>query len=147
MRVAQFVVARLQLLAQPREVAGGKQFQVVGDDFECEGARRRRFETQQLQLQALRCRTRADAGRIEAVQQRERRVQLVGIDFQFGGQVGEDLVECRTQIAVLVERFDQERDERTIARARLGDAQLGHQMVAQRRRRFVDLQRRHVVVV
>lgn len=116
-------------------------------DIERERARRGRIQPQQLQLQAFGRGPRADARRIEAVHERERRVQFVDVDFELRRQIGEHFVERRAQVAVVVERFDQERDERAIARARLRDAQLRHQMIAQRRRGFVDLHRRQIVVV
>ncbi|MGF6957107.1 hypothetical protein QFZ97_002972 [Paraburkholderia youngii] len=55
------------------------------------------------------------------MQQRKRGVQFVDIDFEFFGQVGQHFFERGGEIAVVVERFDQERDERAVALARLGD--------------------------
>ncbi len=81
------------------------------------------------------------------MQQRKRGIQFVEVDFEFFGQIGQHFFECGGKVAVVVERFDQEGDQRAVARTRLGDAQLRHQVIAQRGARFVDLQRRQVVVV
>ena len=120
---------------------------MMRDDVERKRARRRCIEPQQLQLEAFGRRAPADARRIEAMQQRERGAQFVEIDFEFLGQVGLHFLERGREIAVFVERFDQEGDQRAVALIRLGHAQLRGQVIAQRGGRFVDLQRRQIVVV
>src|SRR6202012_5983933 len=78
---------------------------------------------------------------------RECGVQFVQVDFQFFRQISLHFLQRRGQVAVVVQRLDQKRDQRPVTLAFLGDAQLRHQVIAPRGARFVNLQRRQVVVV
>ncbi len=153
-RVAQQVVAALVDAAQPREVAGREQREVAGDEPQREVAhgrvgvaRRPDVLPPQLQREALGRAARADARRVEALQQRQRRLQLLLLDLELRRQHREDVVELVAEIALFLERLDQHRDEAAVALVQLLQRELAEQVLAQRDRRHVDVREVAVVVV
>ncbi|CPO06319.1 Uncharacterised protein [Bordetella pertussis] len=91
----------------------------------------RRIGLAQLQLQAFGHVARADACRIERLQQCQRRAQLVQVGLHLGRQPGQDLFQGRIQVAVLVQFVDQQTAQRRIARRGARQRQLPQQVFAQ----------------
>ena len=135
-----------QRLLQPRVVARSEQFKMLVDDDERERLCWR-VEPMQLQRQAFGRRARTDAGRIEALQHAQRGLQLIDFDFEFGGQVEQDLVKRGREVALIVERFDQEDDEALVAHRQLERRELFHEEFAQALFGFAQLQWGAVVFV
>ena len=99
-----------------------------------------------LQRQAFGRVARAHAGRIEALQQGQGRAQLVGVDLQLLGQACQDVVERLFQIAIVVERIDDQLDERAVAQFQHRHAHLLHQVLAQGAVMGLELRTRILVV-
>ncbi len=135
MRGAQARLVAADQLLQLGEVARGEQRKVLAHDPERElapgGGLGKRA---QLQLQALGRRARADAGRIQVLQVLERDREIVGLDPELRRQHLRDLLERLRQVAVLVERVDEHRDQPAVALGQRRQRELLEQMVAQRRR-------------
>ena len=85
----------------------------------------------ELQLQAFAKVARADAGWIQILQMPQGNVQIVDINVQFRRQHRDQFGEILLQIAIVVQRVDQQRDELLIVRGNLGQRQLGVQVFAQ----------------
>src|SRR5689334_532877 len=135
LRLAQLVVAALQRLPQLREVARRQELEVGTDHREGSGAARHRLrQGEQLQLQALGAVARAYPGGVEILEVLERDRQLLGLELQLLGHELQELLQRLREISVLVERLDQERDQRAVARLELGESQLAIQVLAQVRR-------------
>ncbi|MCY1229462.1 hypothetical protein D9M72_418260 [compost metagenome] len=136
----------LQRFLQPRVVAYCEQLQVVGNDVQRQFALRV-LQAPQLQGQAFGGVARAHAGRVEALQQREDGVDFVDLEFEFFRQLRADLFKRRAQVAIVVERFDQEDGQALVARRDLQRRELFHQVLAQRGLGFAQLHRRFFVLV
>ena len=76
---------------------------------------------------------RTHTGRIETLQQPECRAQFVGIDLRLSGTQRQEFFERVLQIAIVVERLDQQIDQRAITCARLRAGQLTPKMLPQAR--------------
>src|SRR6266700_2877721 len=121
--------ARVEALDQP---LGREKLEVPACDGKGEGAARRRLRKhEQLQLEALAAVSRAHPGGIEVLQMPERDVQLLGIELQLLGHELRELLQRLREIAVVAERFDQERHQVAVARFELGQRELLEQMLAQ----------------
>lgn len=139
MRRAQRGLVTTDRGAQPGMVAGGQQRQMLGADQAGAGQRLGirglgqpgRVGTAQLQQQALGHVARADAGRVERLQQRQRGAQLVQVRLHLGRQPAQDFLQGRAQVAVLVQFVDQQRRQRGVARRGAGQHQLPEQVLAQ----------------
>src|SRR6266700_732159 len=128
----QLVVPALQRLLEPREVAGREELEVPACDGKGEGAARRRLRKhEQLQLEALAAVSRAHPGGIEVLHMPEGDVQFLGIELQLLGHELRELLQRLREIAVVAERFDQERHQVAVARFELGQRELLEQMLAQ----------------
>ena len=109
----------------------GQAVEVIGDDASRRVALVEVFDAVDLELQALRDVARADAARVERLHALEGGQQFLRVDIG-GHSVGRhQLVEWRTQIAVVVERFDDGAGERVLARVESQDIDLGMQVLAQ----------------
>ena len=78
--------------------------------------RRVRRQGGELQRQAFAQAARADARRLEVLQVLQRDLQLVEIDLQLRGQERDQLLQALREIAVVVQRIDQEGDQLVVPR-------------------------------
>jgi hypothetical protein len=153
LRLAQFVVVAAQRLADACEVARRELVEVILDDGQRQLARRAVVEAQQLQRQAFLRIARTDARRVEVLQVTQGDAEFFQQDFaQIDVVSGPDqqvdqFIQRLRQVAVVVERLDQEADQRAFAVRHLGQADLGAEVLAQRRGRGLGLAAVDVVVV
>jgi hypothetical protein len=106
---------------------------------------RRVRQGDQLKCQAFGQVAGADAGRLEILQMLQRDLQILELDAELFGQHGLELRELLREIAVLVQRLDQQCDERAVALRKIGERKLRNQVVPQRRLLRCEL--RIIVVV
>ena len=136
-RCTQLVVGASERPAQLEEFPRRQQRQVIAHDRAgvCNDGgqfRGRARHRAQLQVQAFADVARADAGGIEALQQSQRCLQFVRLDFGLRRADGEQVLQALVQVAVVVKRVDQQFDQRTVARRRLGARHLREQVILQR---------------
>ena len=90
----------------------------------------------QLQLQAFLQRARADAGRIEALHELQRREEVLGAHVVLGRDQRRQLLEARLEVAVVVEAVDDHVGECAVTLAHSRHHQLPAQVLLQRRLRL-----------
>src|SRR5882672_7573631 len=130
--LAQLVVSALQRLPEPRKIAGSEELEVLMRDGEGRGAARRGLgQGKQLQLETLRAIAGTHARRVKILQVLESNLQLLGLDLQFLRHELRQLLQGLREIAVFVQRFDQERDQVAVAWFELGQSELPVQVLAQ----------------
>jgi hypothetical protein len=147
LRLAQLVLAAGHRLAQAHVVARGKLVEVVADDGQRQVAGLRLRQVGQLQRQALGGVAGADAGRVEILQVLQRDLQLVEVDLQLRRQHLGQFLQALRQVAVVVERLDQQPHQAAIALGERHHRQLRAEVVAQRGGGGLDLGIRGLVVV
>jgi hypothetical protein len=119
---------------QARVVATRQELEVLAGDLERQRAGRMPAQQAQLQHQALGGRARAHARGLEILQVPQRDAELLGVDLGLRREQRRDLLQRLREIAILVERVDQHRDQRAVALADAGERELLVEVVAQRRR-------------
>src|SRR5205807_4828115 len=119
LRRAQRLLAGAGDVLEARVIAARQQLQMFFHDVERQAPRRLIGQDAQLQRQALPGGARAHAGGLQVLQVPEREAVLFEIGFGLGGQQLRDFLERLGQIAVFVERVDQQLDEYAVAIARL----------------------------
>ena len=85
----------------------------------------------ELQRQAFAEAARADARRLEVLQVLQRDLQLVELDFQLGRQERDQFFQALREVAVVVQRIDQQRDQPLVALGEVGERELPQQVRAQ----------------
>src|SRR5882672_4753765 len=129
---SQLVVADLQRFLEPCKVARREKLEVLVRDGEGRGAARRGLgQREELQLETLRAIARTHARGVQVLQMPESDVQLLGPDLQLLRHELRQLLQGLREIAVFVQRFDQERDQVAVARFELGQGELPVQVLAQ----------------
>ena len=135
MRGAERRVVAAEELLQLREVAGGEQRELLADDAERNREAGRRFgQGGELQLEALRGRAGADAGRVEVLEMLERDRELVGLDRELLGEHRRDLFQRLREVAVFVEGVDEQGDQLPIPVGQRRQRQLLQEVIAERGR-------------
>src|SRR3954469_10209423 len=120
---------------QPRVIATGEELEVLLGDLEREHVRGGIIafaRHAQLQAEAFAGRAGADAGGLEGLQMAQRDGEFFGLELGFGGEKRRDFFERLREVAVLVERVDQQLDQDAVSLAEVGERELRAQMVAQR---------------
>ncbi len=137
-RDVELLAAHVHLALQGGELVAGHQLEMpVG-----EGARRREagsrgVELGELQLDALGDRARADAGRIELLDDGERAQGARGIGRRLAGDGLDDRVQRLGQVAVVVDRVHDRARDRERRGRQPRELELPQEVVAQRAARFV----------
>src|SRR5262245_14788606 len=132
---AQHRIVAAQELPQAGEVARRERFQVIPDGIQRLAEMRRVLGQRcELQCQALPQVAGTHARRLEVLQVLERDLQLLQLDPQLRRKDSYQLVEALREIAVVVQRVDEEPDQACIALGQLRERELRQQVRPQRRR-------------
>ena len=113
------------------EIAGRQQFKVFLDDDQRHVAIVLVRQGLQLQAQAFLQIARTDSGRVEVLDVTQRDFELFELDLVFRRQGFPQLLQGRREVAVVVERFDQEANQTAVAFVQLGHPELPAEMLAQ----------------
>jgi hypothetical protein len=151
LRRAQPVVVAAQRLLDAGEVARRQVFEMLIDDAQRQRAGGRGRQAIELQRQAFPGVARTDARRVEVLQMaqgdgellQERLAHLVVVGDQQATSSSSGL----RQVAVVIQGFDQETDQRPLAIGQLGHRHLRPEVLAQGDRRGLRLAAVHVVIV
>ena len=127
----EFRRAHVQLPGQARAVVARQRFEVVRNQFARDRpTRRRRIESVELRAQTFGQRAAGDAERIEMLDAVADRLDLLDADLVQARQILAQGLAGLVQVAVVVDRFDDRRADRAVARRQRRQVQLTQQMVA-----------------
>ncbi len=132
-RDVEVLVAAVHLPLQQRELLAGDLLEVAVRERARGGeARRRRVELRELQLDALGDRARADARRVELLDDGEHGLDARGVGPDVRGDRGGDRLRGLGQVAVVIDGVDDRAADRELLRRQVRELELPPEVVLQR---------------